>query len=101
MEVYDHNGGTFGLARSYTEGDAGGEATEAGEQADGTATESEEGVEEPVSGADESENPSLEPCIYGGGGLCTPEQNEREGDAERICGPGGPEAEARPDLCGG
>ncbi len=54
-----------------------------------------------TSSDDESEGSSLEPCIYGGGGMCTPEQNEAESEAERICGPGGPGAEARPDLCGG
>ena len=40
------------------------------------------------------------PCWYGGGGMCTPEQNAQEGEAERVCGPGGAEAKARPDLCG-
>ena len=40
-----------------------------------------------------------EPCTYGEG-MCTPEENAQEGEAERICGPGGAEAKARPDLCG-
>ena len=31
---------------------------------------------------------SLEPCTYGPDALCTPEENEREGNAERLCGPG-------------
>lgn len=48
---------------------------------------------------EESDSSGLEPCVYGEG-LCTPEENARENEAESICGGGGPEAEARPDLCG-
>jgi hypothetical protein len=31
---------------------------------------------------------ALVPCVYGPQALCTPAENEREGDAERLCGPG-------------
>lgn len=51
------------------------------------------------SSEEEGDSSAREACIYGDG-LCTPEENARENEAEGICGGGGPEAEARPDLCG-
>lgn len=62
VEVYDHNGGTFTLARSYTEGGAGGEPTDAGEQADGAAAGAGEGRSEEV-GTDnlDSNEPPVDP----------------------------------------
>lgn len=44
----------------------------------------------PQSGAAETQEsePELEPCLYGPEALCTPEENELESSAERLCGPG-------------
>ena len=46
-----------------------------------------------------SDSSELEACTHGDG-LCTPEQNTRENEAERICGGGGPEARRVPTAVG-
>jgi len=72
-----------------------------GPETQATPTPADPSADDSGAAATEQEDDSsdLEACVYGDG-LCTPEENARENEAESICGGGGPEAEARPDLCG-